>query len=385
MDADSMLGKLANKLFGAGTADGEFDTIPGMINNIFNLDQKHGASLTSVVKRTLIGSNVYIESTLAKEDEIMVPLMGVLSQLYTGYVLTALNIYESIERYRPIALTMGRIATESLALDALDPILDIKDMFAGTEATRDQRLTRIDIEESVKHLAAGRFIEFDFRTGDGGTNKAGVQTGRPIEGQNGNTVPGIVTVPMYIQLYPVTMPQDVAVALVQFNYPERFWRRLTKMLTHEIRFMRDFILGFDMVKKHRKVLKKDSNNVLSDFYHDKFAKQSRRIMDILLGRNRNNIANSMLVITADTFKQINDEASIDLSNFVDRQRFFNEAYAMVLAVVDTTYNVVDFYYSGIAHHSELPFRAIKQAGSSKSGVDLEELMRTIARGAAPKF
>lgn len=388
MKSDSILGGIAAKIGGGSRASGfETQDMPGMLNSLFNLDGDHGNALTTVVKKTLIGSNVYIEDALNKEDDTMVPLMSVLCQVYVGYILTALQIYQSVDRYRTISETIGRVATESLevpGLEDVDPQAILRAAFgdeevaAGLEAARDSKM-RNDIDEAVKHLAAGRLIEFDFHVARG--ENAGEVNPTGVEHKGS----GIVTVPMYVQLYPTAMPSEVAKALVQFNYPERFWRRLAKAMSREIRFFRDFVLAMDLVERHNQILKQDRNNVLSDFYKDKITKQSKRVMDVLTGRNRNNIANSMLVISADTFKQINDESSIDLRNYADRQRFFNEAYAMILVVVDTNYNIIEMYYNGIPKKSEMPFRAVKQAGSTKSGIDIEELMQTIAKGAAPKF
>ena len=264
---------IAAKIVGGGSSsDTKYQDVPGMLNTIFNLDGDHGSAITTVVKKTLIGSNVYIESTLNNEDDFMVPLMSVLCQTYVGYVLTALQIYQSVDRYRTISNTIGRVATESITEEALanvDPKEIITSMFSGEstgmEALRDSKF-RSDIDEAVKHLAAGRLIEFDFTVSD---------TTKEIDdpSQKADTR-GLVTVPLYVQLYPTSMPPDVAEALVQFNYPERFWRRLAKAMSREIHFFRDFILGLDMVNRHDEVLKKDTNNVLSDFYKSKISKQS---------------------------------------------------------------------------------------------------------------
>lgn len=353
----------------------------GVLNRIFNFDGDQGTSLTVVAKKTLVGSDVFIESTLVNEDDIMVPLMGTLAQTYVGYVLTALQMYQSVDRYTTIRDTVGRIATEAFVdAELSDPARMIKQDLSlravpSTEAVRNEKFSN-EIDDNVKHLASGRLIEFDFL----------------VAATDGNKVTGVdskesgkVTVPIYVQLYPAMMHPDIAKALVSLNYPERFWRRMAKVMSREIHFFRDFILCLDQVRQHREAMRKDDNNVLARFYQNKLGKQFKRIYQIITGRNRNNIANSMIVITSDTFKKINDEASIDLANFVDRQKFFNNAYAMMLIVVDLDYKLVDMYYNGISKGATIPFRAIKQAGSSKAGVDLQELMESIAKGSAPKF
>lgn len=364
---DTVLNGIAAKIFGTGGNDDDNEGgIPGMLVSVFNLDGNHATSLTTVAKKTLVGSNVYVENDLVQED-ILVPLMGVVSQIYVGYVLTALEIYQSVDRYTTISESVGRVTTEAMKIPTLcDPVSELAAEFGtsvGTEALRDSKFSN-EIDDNVKHLASGRLIEFEFCVDE---------HEKPV------------IVPINVQLYPVSMPSDVAEALVQFNYPERFWRRAAKAATREIHFFKDFILSMDLVERHRKVIQHDEHNILNEFYKDKITKQTRRVYDIITGRNRNNIANGVVVITSDTFTKINDEASIDLNNYSDRQRFFNEAYCMLMIVVDTNYQVIDMYYNGIHKKSEMPFRAIKQAGSSKSGIDITELMNTIAKGAAPKF
>lgn len=408
----NILSGISSKLLGGGNAAyGEnTQSISEMCGTLFNLDSSSGKSITSMVKKTLIANSVYVEGSLINE-EVMVPLMGCLCQISVGYVLTALQLMQSVERYQTIRETVGRIATEAMftpsyeSLNLGNVIAEaFGDVTVATEAAVYKSVAN-DIDENVKHLAAGRHIEFEFSVcpGSGDTNIPGTVGNMPQQGSSTKTVvdkynqtttttssvkggpSGTVVVPFYVQLFPVGMTAEVTKAIVEMNYPEGFWRRLAKVYTREIRFFRDFILAMDVVARHNKALKSDKGNVLSDFHEAKVSKQARRILSILSGVKRNNLANSIMVISSDTFKEICDSTSSDLRKANERQRFFDEAYVMLMAVVDTNYNMVEIYYNGIAPHSELPFRAIKQAGSSKSGIDLEALMQTLSRGAALKF
>lgn len=378
----STLSDLVEKMFDGDTDDG----FVGIVNRIFNIDGTHSRSLTTLAKKTFVGSDVYIEDTLIHEDD-MVPLMGLLNQMYISYVLVALNIYQSVDRYRTIRETIGRVATEKVNINYsdFDPTIALEHLFKnespGLEEARYNKTFGTEVENSVKHLVTGRLIEFDFHVGPNDEDP----DDNPLAGEKGAATASKVTVPIYIQMFPVPMSRDVAEALVVLNYPERFFRRFVKTITREIRFFRDFIFAFDLVEKHRKALAKDDTNVLNRFYQSKASKQASRIYNIITGRVKNNLANAIVVISMDTFTKVNDSSSIDLTSFVDRQKFFDESYSMGLVVVDTDHRLVDIYLNGIGHHSTLPFRAIKQAGSSKSGVDLSELMESIAKGATPKF
>lgn len=367
----SILTNLASKIVMDDSEGPEVQGLREMINSVFNLDGKSGTSLTTVLKRTLIGSNVYIEDPLVNE-EIMVPLMGVINQRYVGYILAALNIFD-IENCKTVSDTLKRVGTEGFEISPVfDPAKAVSDYFeAGLEAYNTNKKFKNDIEENLKHLAAGRLLEVGINV--------------PGKNDKGENVTTLSSIPLYVQLYPVGMPSDVAVSLITLNYPERFLRRALKTYTREIHFFKDFILSMDLAEQQRAALRADRNGILNRFYKDRFSKQLHRVWDIITGSKHNNLANSVIVITADTFKKINDTAHIDLNTPADRQRFFNDAYAMSLVVVDTTFNMVEFYMNGIPNGSEVPFRAIKQSGSSKQGVDIAELIEAFAKGTSPKY
>lgn len=347
----------------------EYNKTQGITKIIATLLESTGdnaTSLTKVVQKTMVNSMVYVEEAMVNE-EITPALMGTLNQIYISYILTALNIYTSVDKYAIIEQIMGRIATEDLEIDLqIDPLDLISEGF-GTDVSTEAAGGKHTIDDTVKHLVSGKLIEFDFAVGVDADKKKVT-----------------VTIPIYVQLRPVFMPASVADAIITLNFGKSLLRRWKMVKAGEISLFKDFIGARDLNEKHAKALSEDKSNVLSNFYREKGKKQRKRLNSAIYDKKNNNLASSMLIFTKDTFDEACNNAEIDFESPRSRQRFFDEAYAMIVVVVDQMYDICDIYYNGISSVSQVPFSAIKSAGG-KSGTDLTELMNMIAKGSAPKF
>jgi len=348
-------------------------SITDMIYDVFfNKNGDSVKSLSELSKKTMVSSMTYIEDTLI-QDDIMVPLMGTINQIYLSYVLTALHIYNSVDRYTVVSNIIGRLSNEDLAVTSITDIVNmIENEFGKVNISTEayENVKGLTLEDAVKHLAVGRLIEFDFK----------------IDGVDKDNKPSTTTttIPILVQLRPILMASQVASAIIALNFPSKLRKRWKLVKAGEISFFKDFICAKDIVEKHDQALRKDTGNVLSKFYSKKNKSQGKYIDSIVSGKNRNNLASSILVFNKDTFETATTAAGLNFNKVSDRNRFFNEAYAIMVVVVDQMYDMVDIYYNGIDSTSELPYSAIKQAGS-KSGVDLKELMTAISKGSAPKF
>ncbi len=348
-------------------------SITDMLYDIFSRDSDSVKSLSELSKKTMVSSMTYVEDTLI-QDEIMVPLMGTLNQIYLSYVLTALHIYNSVDRYTVVSNIIGRISNEDLAVTTVSDIVAmINNEFGKVNVSTEayENIKGLTLEDAVKHLAVGRLIEFDFKI-ESGVDK------------NGKPVTTSTIVPILVQLRPILMASQVASAIITLNFKASLRKRWKQVKAGEIAFFRDFIGAMDLTRKHDKALRKDTGNVLSKFYSKKNKSQGKYIDSIVNGKNKNNLASSILIFSKDTFEAATIEASLNFDKISDRNKFFNEAYAIMVVVVDPMYDMIDIYYNGIDSYSELPYSAIKQA-NSKSGIDLKEMMAAIAKGSAPKF
>jgi hypothetical protein len=365
-------------------------SLPEMMSALLNFDGKNSRALTGLARRTMVSSMTYIDDALIKAD-ITPALMSSLNQLLIGYVLTALNIYNSVDRYKIVEQIIGRIANEDLMFEeVIDIIEDIKASFQATYVSNeDYDSAKIfTIEDAVKHLAVGRLIEFQFTVAESSSNTKTTDdgSGAPPEVETViSSKPGQVVVPIYVQLKPVVMPSEVAEQIIQLNFPASLMQRWKMVKAGEIRFFRDFIASVDEGIAQRKALKLDTSNVLNTFYFHKLKNKRRHVQSVAYGEKKNNLASSILIFDKETFDAACAKSSFKIDDAIARWRFFDESYAMMIVIVDQRYDLVDIYYNGISSKSELPFSSITQASKSKSGIDLHDLMKTIAKGAAPKF
>ena len=353
----------------ADKAAEEYNKTQGITRIIATLMQSTGDSATSLTKvatKSMVNSMVYVEDAMINED-ITPALMGTLNQIYISYILTALNIYTSVDKYKVVEQVMGRIATEELSVESIIDPEELIEAAFGMDVSTEAQGGKHTVEDAVKHLVSGKLIDFEFVVG-ADTNKKNIT----------------VTIPIYVQLRPVYMAAEVADAVISLNFNKKLRRRWKMVKAGEINIFKDFVGARDLNEKHAKALAADKSNVLSEFYREKGKKQRKRINSAIYDKKNNNLASSMLIFTKDTFDAACNDADIDFSSPSSRQKFFDEAYAMIVVVVDQMYDICDIYYNGISSVTQASFASIKSAGG-KSGTDLTEMMNLIAKGSAPKF
>lgn len=335
--------------------------IAEMLSDVLSGDLSSAGSLTRYSKTTSVVSRVYIEEDLVQED-IMVPLMNVLNQIYISYVMTALQLHNVIANYAVVRQAIQRVSTEGF-VDVLD---QIEDKF-GEEDPALEAIKPIDIEKNVAHLATGRVIEFDF-----------------IVGKDDDKKPITVTVPIHVTLVPNQITSAVAEAFLSLNFTPTMSQRWKQVKAGEISLLRDFMLSRDLVDKYAKAIKEDDTNALKDMMSSKNAARRKQMLNAASGRVSNNIASSLLVFNKRGFDKAAHDANLNFKVYQDRQKFFEAALAMLVIVVDPMYESVDIYYNGLQQYSTLTNRMIESAGSKSNGVDMKELMGALAKG-APKF
>lgn len=332
-----------------------------MVHDVFTGLSQSTSSLTRYSKTTSVIGRVYIEEGIAAED-IIVPLMGTLTQIYISYVLTALQLNNVIGNYDIVRNAIQRVTTENF-VDVQSAIEDsFGDLSIDTEASR-----VIELDKSVADLAAGSIIEFDF-----------------IVGQDEKGRPTTVTVPIHVTLIPASISTKVAQAFMNLSFIPSISRRWTMWRAGEISFFRDLILSRDLVDKYADAVKEDSSNALRDMVSNKNKGVVKWLKGIVSGVPANNAASSVLIFDAKSFEESTKENHINFSNYGDRQQFFNSAMAMMVVVVDTLYETVDIYYNGLQQHTSVSYRMIEKAGKNNKGIDLKEFMGALSKG-QPRF
>lgn len=350
-------------------------------------------SLSERAKAASVISRVYIDNTIA-DEEIMLPLLGAMNQLYIAYVITVLNLETYVNNAQTVRDLTKVVSTESLtdingiinrnfcrlvkatesfgksSLVNWDRVLDYTDtrrneLDSHVSAPRNDKFTStqvVSLNDQEQHLVTGRLVEITVSNGIG----------------------GFVPINIFVQLIPNVVSPEVAGGFVGLNLPTTLSQRYQQARAGEIRFFRDFIFSLDRIKHYQKALKHDKGELarMLATQNNKLAKYWLNVSRI---EKNHNSASSVLIMSKATFEKELAQVGTKFNSSV-QDKFFRQSFMLFLAVVDTAYNTVDFYTHGISGHGSYSFQAIEKVGSSKKGgMDMKDVMTLLSRGNVPRF
>lgn len=340
-------------------------SIVELVDYISKASRRTEASLSGYTKKTNIISRVYLEESLTRED-ITIPLMGTLNQLYITWVLTALNLDRTIAGGKTVREVFGVVSSENYN----DPITLVSHNFKDEDW--DKQITSysieaadplVELEKDSQRFAAGRLIEIEFAIGEKMSIKAY----------------------LYVQLIPYVITTDIAQGFFSANFTPSFMTRWKQYKAGEISFWKDFVFAADLIKNHKETLKNDTDGVL----YDMLSHQRNALAKWFFGMfsNNHNSANAIIVVDISTFRKVCNEAHIDFKNASVRQSFFRKTFTTALVVVDTMYGSVEMYFNGIDTKGTYTFDMINKVGAkgAKDSVDMKDLMKSFSQGMSPKF
>ena len=327
-----------------------------VLNLIESVKEKKAMSLTEYSKNVNIVSKLYIEKNIASDD-IALPLISTLNQIYISYILTAINLNQLVTHTRTVRDMIKTVATESY--------VDVEQLVDGffDNGTIGMEAKVIDLDSNVQKLAAGRIVEVEFTipTDD-----------KPLK----------IQIYLNVQLLPSMIDSEVARQIIAI-IPPNDKRRWKQVRAGEIKFFQDYVLCLDLLRNQKKALTKDNSGVLFEILNNNHNNLIKSIVGIVTGKERHNLQNSTLVINSKSFKKACDTLGVNFENFAERQRFFSKAGMMLLVVVDPMYNLVDIYYNGIKHKGSYDFNMINKVGAKGADMDMKQIMSVLASGSAP--
>lgn len=378
-------------------------SLGGIVDAIRNIEDSTSISLTQYTKRSTILSRVYIEKTLAGED-VLTPLLENIMNIYTGFILTALNLNRNISGSKKVRDAMQVVATEDITKVPDNTAALLDDYFLGSHATHvlpqrslmeltngDTRLVagQEDWVTEAKNRASGR----DTVTNVGhagkvnilGDDKQTLPSGRILNVDFSTENGGKFAVNMYLQLLPSFIPTDVAQQFIEMNFTPTLTQRWLQVTTGEISFFKDFLLGQDRRRRRFKAIRDDRTGALRDMVERQENNLSSAWLKFSqIQPDRQNIANTILIFDKKNFDRACSMAGLRFSDYNSRQKFFNKTFAMICCTVDTMYNRIDMYYHGLNAVSTFTFDQMKKNAKSEA-VDMMTIMKTFANGMAPKF
>ena len=362
-------------------------------------------SLTAYTKQANIMSRLYIEDSILRDD-ICVPLVGVLNQLYVGYILAALNMDACCANGRTVKEQFQTVATENQNI-----VKDILENF-GTNKYKPSLEAGPVIEEepATQRLPVSRVIEITMQgvnvlsEKESEGNRGTITTdsdGNTVNKVNEGTQNGSIKVSnkqstyqfkayLFVQLIPYILKPEIVDGYIGANFTPPVSARWKAYKAGEISFWKDFVFAGDLIKKQAKILKKDKDNIIGDMLnrqHSALFKWWEGLFGLATGGSgSHNTANTMLITNKITFDRACRENRINFADKTQRQKFFNKTWSMLICVVDPLYNTVDMYFNGLDVKGTYTFSMINKVGAKGSdSFDLKEVMSAFSQGMSPKF
>ncbi len=343
---------------------GAFEEARGSIRDMYDyfriIEEGSATSLTEYTKDTQINAPVYVQRAVATE-EIMLPLMNTLNQLYAGFVVTALGLANNISDTRTIRDAVRSVSTETLvdveAVTAAE-FGNLGKVIVSNEAGA------VTLDRKEQSLIASRVIEFDFASKD--NNKE-------------------TKIYMTCTLIPRQITADVVKSVIALKYRPTLRDRWAQLTAGEISFWKDFIMCADILKAEQKGFKQDRTGMLYEILNNANNNLSKALFNVLgLGTPKHNLSNALFIVDKNTMKAAVTKTHFDIENYIGRQKFFLETGMMMLVIVDPMYNLVEIFFNGIKHKGEYTFDMInKIAGGGKGDIDLKQVMTMFGAGSAP--
>lgn len=150
----------------------------------------------------------------------------------------------------------------------------------------------------------------------------------------------------------------------------------------ELGFIQDIVLCQDIIDARKEALMNDE----SGQYAEIISRKNRNRLSGLISLTPSvSTASNIMVISSETAREIEREARIRFKSFKQRQKVFETAYLMLVAIVDTRYEMVTLYHRGISLPTEISFKEITRNGGKKDNIDINEVLKAYQLGDNPSF
>lgn len=372
----------------------------GLVEAVRTFEDATSMSLFQYTRRSVVQSRVYIDNALAGE-EILNPLMLNIMNLYTGLILTAMNMNRYVHGTKKVRDAMSVVATEALQERDVQMLNErLNDFFLGS-----QNKARLSLASQQSILGQEAF-DYGDNNHDPDTDPDVGRLGSSQGGQVINEKPTEVNLPsgriiqvefggadskqtlkvnLFLQLAPTFIPTDVAKAFVGMNFTPSLRQRWMQVSAGEISFIKDFLMGQDLRKQRLKARRSDTSGALKDMVDRQENALSNAWLKLAtVTPERQNIANTILIFEKNAFDKACSAAGLKFKDYNSRQKFFNKTFAMMLCTIDPMFNKIEMYYHGLPSVSTFTFDQVKRNSKTES-VDLSSIMKTFAQGMAPKF
>lgn len=350
-------------------------------------------SLPDYLKTTSIMSRMYIQDGLYDEDALL-PTIGLLNQLYAGFVITALQLNQYVTGTRTVRNVLELVSTEAYKATAETILNSFGGELVMSMESKGAGANVLDLDYKEQKLVSGRVIEISMAVPGSieGHIDNNLRPFKPHEDEYEGTPdrPRNMTISMMVQLIPYLITENVTSEFLALNFEECQGMRYKKMRAGEIEFLADFIFERDLINNRSKALKEDRSGLLFEMISSQTNALSRALLRYanILPKNHN-IANTLFLVDDDTFNAACASSGINFSNKSHRDKFFKESLMMMVVTFNRTRNKVYIYFNGLDARGEYNYKMIQSnasAGSHGSDkYDLKDIMTSLSNGMTPKF
>lgn len=191
-----------------------------------------------------------------------------------------------------------------------------------------------------------------------------------------------INIPIVVRLRSDTLPSSVITQImVQHGQNIGMFSRLEAAWEGEIEWIDDFLFAKDLRKARKAARLADKTGI-----YDEIVDQVRnnRTMGVLTLTPSYNTASSIWVVTKPTMDEVALKLGGTMKDLGVRKKLFDNIFAFIVAVIDTDYERVTFYYHDIPYPTSVSMRDIKAANKAK-GPDVTDVLKTYTMGNAPTF
>lgn len=397
----------------------------GTIQDI--LRSARGDSLVEYTRTTRVEPIVFVDDSLIHLD-YMPDVMQTLNAIFSGYYLQAIAISVNVGSVDTVKLLdrlnpdrdpllaasgvieaglkgFGIIGTESYAFGLPSPdkasglavygdrAKPLSTVLGGPTLAMESLLAMETITDGEEAAAAVADHYIGALSGETGAGTAGTGDSVKSINENVNLCAGRLlevtiqqgqskaVIPVAVRLIAAPMSSKdlvhiLTVAKKDTSAKERYhgWR------SGALSFIKDLIFCQDLIDEHKQNLMDDATSQ----YQSTLKRSNKNSLSaIMSGRLSVASASNMLVFRNTTAAAIESQLGGKFKDFKFRESLFKKTYAMIMVVVDTEWDRVTVYTRSIETPTIQSIKEMKQAGSKKGGVDVNEILKAYTLGSAP--
>ncbi len=262
--------------------------------------------------------------------------------------------YFSRENYKWALPTKQQIEMVALAREADAEAR--KKINSTVDVTADDRLNRTINDAS--NLVAGKLLSIRTKVGDQ-TNEMRIALRMSVQ----------------------EIPEEVMVELVgDKSVNQSFKERLFDVAAGKIGWM-DLIFCMDLFRERKRLLAKDKTEIVRQVRERQL---NHKRAGLLTGNASMAEMSNIYVISTDTADQLKARFGLDLDNFQQRQKAFENTCGMIFVVVDIDNERATFYTDTIARSTNIGLVDIKTANKAKDG-NIMDIFNAYKEGASVRF